>query len=144
MSDVKGYIQLRSHGVGNYKFAKVPFPNFEPYAPEDSHRRSVTGYLSSSFSVPFMGWNMILRIPYATETIDGLVSVNLQDLMNWMGSKNATDRTMDFKPFDQSQIYQVRAIKPFLVKYIVPIINNSDSYFLVPFAIETVVPTTLA
>ena len=144
MPDVKSYIQFRLHGVGSYKFAKVPFPNFEPYGPDDVHIRTVTGALSSSYGAPFMGWNAILRIPYTTETIDGLSSISLQDLMVWMGSKNASDRTLDFKPFDQSQVYQVRFTKPYTVKYIVPVINNSDSYFLVPITIETVLPTTLA
>jgi len=136
---VNGYIQLRKHGVGAYKYAKIPFGQFEELILNSStHRRTVTGALSSDFGNTFWRGEMVLRIPFQTETENGLSSMSIADLVTWMGSNIASNRTLDFKHFDDNILYVVRAVEPFRRQYLTPIINNSDSYFTVPLVIEQI------
>lgn len=136
---VNGYIQLRKNGTGAYKFAKIPFGQFEESFPTSTtHRRTVTGALSSDIGNSYWRGEMFLRIPFVSQTINGLASVTIDDLVTWMSSKLASDRTLNFKHFDDSVVYTVRVVEPFKRQYATPIINNTDSYFLVPLILEQI------
>lgn len=135
---VNSYIQLRKYGTNDpWKQTQIPFGSYNDILVDaTTHRRTVTGKLSSDFGKSYSRFEMVLRISHINQTRDGLSSITIDDLKLWMGSPIATNRTMEFKTFDPSTTYVVRSVEPFKRQYITPIINNTDSYFLVPFVIE--------
>jgi len=139
MPNAKPYIQLRTHGVGNYKFATVPFHQYTPIIVQNAvHRRTVTGALSSEKGKSYRRFQMVLRIPHTSKSRDGLSSIMMSDLETWFGSDSWVNMTLDFKPFDDSQTFTVRVMEALSQDYVTPVIDATDSYFHVPIVLETI------